>query len=151
MVPDVDIRLLQNGEISSIIPLLLQLNPALESTVLSQHLREMVEQGYCCAGVFDADVLVGICGFRIITKYYVGKHIEPDNMVIHSAHRGKGLGKHLLAWVCAYGKTQGCVASELNCYVTNTQGQAFWVAQGYRPIALHYQQLWGDECAQQQG
>ncbi|EQD69526.1 GCN5-related N-acetyltransferase, partial [mine drainage metagenome] len=39
-------------------------------------------QGYQCAGLYDDGRLIGICGLWILTKYYVGKHIEPDNVVI---------------------------------------------------------------------
>ena len=50
----------------------------------------------------------------------------------------KGLGKKLMAWVYDYGKSQGCIASELNCYLPNESGQKFWEREGYKVIAYHY-------------
>ena len=99
----------------------------------------MVEQGYQCVGIYSGDKLIGICGLWILTKYYVGKHIEPDNVVILEEYRGNGLGKQLMAWIYDYAKAQGCIASELNCYLTNEKGQQFWEKEGYKKIGYHYQ------------
>ena len=123
----------------SIIPLLQVLDPDIPVQTLSERLDEMLSLGYRCAGLYDGNELVGICGIWILAKYYVGKHIEPDNLFILPAYRGKGLGKKLMAWVYEYGKSQGCIASELNCYVNNQTGQAFWESEAYQAIGLHYQ------------
>ncbi len=133
------IELINEGEIFKIIPLLNILSPSLPDEVLRERLSEMVTQGYKCVGIYDGDQLIGICGIWILTKYYVGKHIEPDNMVFLPEYRSKGLGKELMSWVYEYGLKQGCVASELNCYLTNKSGQKFWKQEGYEPIAYHYQ------------
>lgn len=134
------IELIKSEDIFSIIPLLRVLNPTIPQEILENRLTEMLEQGYRCVGVFaESTKLVGICGLWIVTKYYVGKHIEPDNMVFLPEYRSKGLGKLLMAWVYEYAKTQGCIASELNCYLTNVHGQKFWENEGYQAIAYHYQ------------
>ena len=139
MVTTIEIKLIAADQIFSIIPLLHSLNPVISESVLRQRLSEMIGQGYRCAGMYSSDNLIGICGLWIITKYYVGKHIEPDNVVILESYRTKGLGKQLMAWVYDYAKSQGCIASELNCYVTNEKGQAFWEKEGYKKIGYHYQ------------
>ncbi|MHB1670384.1 GNAT family N-acetyltransferase [Thiomonas sp.] len=94
---------------------------------------------YQCAGLYDDGRLIGICGLWIFTKYYVGRHIEPDNVVILEGYRSRGLGTRLMAWVHEYGKSQGAIASELNCYLPNERGNAFWERDGYRKIAWHCQ------------
>jgi GNAT superfamily N-acetyltransferase len=135
----IEIKLIANDQIFSIIPLLRTLNGAIPEAVLRSRLNEMLEQGYRCAGIYSEHNLIGICGLWIITKYYVGKHIEPDNVVILEEYRSNGLGKRLITWVCSYAKSQGCIASELNCYLSNEKGQAFWDGQGYKKIGYHYQ------------
>ena len=138
-MPDgIEIRLIVSEDIFSIVPLLRELNAAIPVSILRERLSEMVTQGYTCVGMYLEDELIGICGLWILTKYYVGRHIEPDNIVILPAHRCKGLGHHLMAWVNDYAKSQGCVASELNCYLSNERGQAFWEKEGYRKIAYHF-------------
>ena len=135
----IEIRLIPSEEMHSIIPLLRVLNGAIPEATLRERLTEMAAQGYKCAGVFMDQKLVGICGLWILTKYYVGRHIEPDNIVILPEYRSQGIGHRLMAWVHDYAKSQGCVASELNCYLSNTRGHAFWESEGYKKIAYHFQ------------
>lgn len=135
----IDIKLIPTDKLISILPLILQLNPSLSETTLKTRLDEMVTQGYQCAGLYQNQQLIGICGFWIITKFYVGKHIEPDNVFIVPECRCQGLGKKLLKWVYDYGLSQDCSASELNCYLGNNIGNAFWDQEGYNKIGYHYQ------------
>lgn len=132
-------QLIPKEDIYSIVPLLQVLNDKIPAEVLEERLSEMVEHGYECLGVFNEDELIGICGLWILTKYYVGRHIEPDNVLILPAYRGKGIGEEMMEWVYAYGKSKGCVASELNCYTTNHGGQKFWADEGYKILGFHYQ------------
>ena len=132
-------ELIEKKNIYSIIPLLQMLNDQLSTELLKERLDEMVERGYECLGVYDQEELIGICGIWILTKYYVGRHIEPDNVMILPAYRSKGIGEQMMEWVYAYGQSKGCVASELNCYTTNSGGQKFWANEGYRILGFHYQ------------
>ncbi len=136
-----EVHLIAAADICSIVPLLQELNPRLDETTLRTRLEEMVSQGYRCAGLYVAEKLVGICGIWIMTKCYVGKHIEPDNVYLSPAYRAQGYAQQLLAWVYEYGQSQGCVATELNCYISNDLGRAFWEKEGYVAIGLHYQKM----------
>ena len=139
MKPSVTIRLIEKDNLSSIIPFLRMLNEKIPVETLSERLEEMVKQGYECVGVFEGDRLVGICGLWFLTKYYVGKHVEPDNVIIHPDYRGTGLGEQMMDWIYNYARSKGCIASELNCYVSNTGGQKFWINEGYKIIGFHFQ------------
>ena len=135
------IELIPKENIYTIIPMLQILDSRLSDEVLKSRLDEMVERGYECVGVYDGDTLIGISGLWILTKYYIGRHIEPDNVVILPEYRGKGVGEQMMEWIFNYGKAKGCVASELNCYVKNSPGQKFWMNQGYRILGFHNQKL----------
>jgi len=132
-------RLIPSDNIFSIIPLLRMLNDKITEETLQERLTEMVKNGYECMGAYDNDKLIGICGLWVLTKYYVGRHLEPDNVMILPEYRGKGIGEAMMESVYAYGRSKGCVASELNCYVTNSGGQKFWANEGYKIIGFHYQ------------
>jgi GNAT superfamily N-acetyltransferase len=132
-------NLIAPDKIYDIIPLLQLLNNKIDGETMKSRLSEMITQGYECVGVYDADRLIGISGLWILTKYYIGRHIEPDNVIIHPEYRGKGIGEKLMEWIYAYAKSRGCVASELNCYVTNNSGQKFWINEGYKILAFHFQ------------
>ncbi|MGB6152903.1 MAG: GNAT family N-acetyltransferase [Pricia sp.] len=134
----VTIRFIDKEKIDSIIPLLRQLNANISEDVLRNRLKNMVLQGYQCVGVFDADNLIGISGIWVLHKYYIGKHIEPDNVCILPEYQGKGIGGMLMKWIYEYGKSIGCEASELNCYTGNKAGQRFWKEQGYEIVGYHY-------------
>lgn len=132
-------NLIPKENIYSIIPLLSILNPSINQDILKQRLDEMITQGYECVGVYDNENLIGTSGMWILTKYYVGKHIEPDNVVIHPDYRNKGIGVELMNWIYNYGISKGCEASELNCYVGNDKGHKFWFKEGYKIVAFHFQ------------
>jgi GNAT superfamily N-acetyltransferase len=135
------IRLIEKDEIHSIIPLLKLLTNKIEEEVLRKRLNEMVKAGYECVGVYHDEKLIGISGLWTLVKYYVGKHIEPDNVVIHPDYRGKGVGEQMMQWIYEYAKSKGCEAVELNCYVNNSPGQKFWLNQGFRILGFHNQKL----------
>jgi GNAT superfamily N-acetyltransferase len=133
------INLIPKDQMHSIIPLLRILNDKIDESTLQERLEDMMQRNYDCAGVYDNGRLIGICGVWILNKYYVGKHIEPDNVMIHPDYRNKGVGEQMMAWVYEYGRSQGCIASELNCYVVNDKGIRFWLNQGYKIIGFHCQ------------
>jgi GNAT superfamily N-acetyltransferase len=134
-----EIKLIPTDNLISILPLVQFLNLSLPVSILEDRLQEMASQGYQCVGLYFDGQLIGICGLWIMTKFYVGKHIEPDNVFILPQYRKQGFGKKLLDWVYEYGITQGCIASELNCYVVNETGNAFWEQEGFEKIGYHYQ------------
>jgi GNAT superfamily N-acetyltransferase len=140
----IEFRFIKNENIHSIIPLLQVLNEKISEEVLKNRLEEMLKQNYQCIGIFDKKQLVGICGIWILTKYYVGKHIEPDNIIILPEYQGKNIGKELMTWIYNYAKENCCEASELNCYVNNDKAHKFLEKEGYEVIGLHYQKKFED-------
>lgn len=134
-----EIKLIPPKEIDIIIPLLRVLNPNIPRDTLQSRLSEMVAQNYECVGVWESGKLIAISGLWIMTKYYVGKHIEPDNVIVLPKYRNEGVGEQLMQWIYEYGRKQGCVASELNCYLGNESAHRFWQSQGYESIAMHFQ------------
>ena len=135
----ISFKLLSELNKPDIIPLLKLLDNKIPDDILDSRLTEMFAQGYKCVGVFEEEKIIGISGLWILTKYYVGKHIEPDNVIIHPDYRGAGVGEELMKWIYEYAISQNCIASELNCYVSNNAGQKFWINQGYQVIGFHYQ------------
>lgn len=126
-------------DIYSIIPFLHILNKNIPEEILKERLDEMIKYNYKCIGIFDEKQLIGICGIWILVKYYVGKHIEPDNVIILPEYRSKNIGKKLMHYIEEYAKNIGCIASELNCYIQNEEGKKFWEQEGYKAIGYHFQ------------
>ena len=140
MSTDFTLAKIPNENILSIIPLLKDLDPSVPEELLEPRLLEMIQQGYICIGAWNEQKeLVGCCGIWIFTRYYCGKMVEPDNMIVSPKYQGHGLGQKMLNWVLEYGRSQGCDVSELNCYTGNHLGQKFWTKNDYRLIGFHYQ------------
>nr|WP_298926816.1 GNAT family N-acetyltransferase [uncultured Allomuricauda sp.] len=123
----------------TIVPFLSRLDPSISVEVLNERLEEMFSNGYQCVGAYDSSKLIGISGLWILTKYYIGKHIELDNVFILPEYQGKGVGKHMMEWIFNYAISIGCKGSELNCYTKNKSGQKFWEREGYQMVGYHYQ------------
>lgn len=136
---DYHIALIPHSEIYTIVPLLMMLDNSIAEDTLRSRLNDMCQQGYECVGVYDGDRLIGISGLWLLTKYYVGRHMEPDNVFIHPDYRSDGVGEKLMQWIYDYARSKGCVASELNCYVSNDKGIRFWIRQGYKILGFHMQ------------
>ena len=134
-----NIQLIPQDEIEIITPLLMSRNFNIDPELLKYRLKEMATQNYKCVGVWIDDQLIGCSGLWIKTNYYIGKHLEPDNVIILEAYRNQGIGKKLVKWILDFAKAEGCVASELNCYLDNPNGHRFWETQGYEKVAYHFQ------------
>jgi GNAT superfamily N-acetyltransferase len=134
-----DFRLIERSHLGIVMPLIQLLNPKTEESVLAERLEAMQSTDYQCLGVFDGEKLIGICGFWILNKFYVGKHIEPDNVVILPEYRNQGIGEQMMAWVLDYGRQHGCIASELNVYVHNSPAVKFYLNMGYKILGFHLQ------------
>ena len=133
------IEFIEKDQLHSIIPLLKILNEKVSEAVLTSRLELMREANYECVGVFDGDKLIGICGVWILVKHYVGKHVEPDNVIILPEYRSKGIGEMMMKWITDYAKSIGCDAMELNCYVQNSPGLKFWLNDGFKVLGFHLQ------------
>jgi GNAT superfamily N-acetyltransferase len=133
------IELIEKEKLHIIIPLLKILNEKVSEEVLASRLELMKESAYQCVGVFDGEQLIGICGLWILVKHYVGKHVEPDNVIIAPEYRSKGIGEMMMQWVADYAKSIGCEALELNCYVQNSPGLKFWMNDGFKVLGFHLQ------------
>jgi GNAT superfamily N-acetyltransferase len=134
------IRLIPSKDIKSIIPLVHLLN-GVEESVLLQRLEVMMQNNYQCIGVYDKEQLIGICGLWTLTKFYIGKHLEPDNVIILPEYRNKGVGELMMAWIDNYAKDQHCDAIELNAYIENSKGIEFWKKTGFYIRGHHFQKL----------
>ncbi|MDP2060035.1 MAG: GNAT family N-acetyltransferase [Flavobacteriaceae bacterium] len=136
------IALIPKNKMEDILPLVQALNSNTVSLdILKKRLENMLGNGYQCLGVYDNNKIIGICGIWVLEKFYVGKHIEPDNVFILPEYRSSGVGKGMLNWIFNYAREIGCDASEVNCYLKNERGFQFWKNQGYDAIGYHMQKV----------
>ena len=132
-------KIIKNNEIHSIIPLLEKLNDyKVSSDVLRLRISEMITQNYECAGIYNEEKLIGICGLWFCTRHYAGKSVEADHVYIDDDYRGKGLGKGFFKWIYEYTKAKGYESIELNTYVSNYDSHKFYYNGGFKILGYHF-------------
>ncbi len=132
------IEIIPKEHLDSILPLLEILNPKTSREILIQRLMDIKETNYQCVGVYEHSNLIAISGIWILNKFYAGKHIEPDNVIVHPDYRNKGIGELMINWIHEYAASNGCLTSELNSRVTNEAGNKFWKRMGYEIAGYHF-------------
>jgi diamine N-acetyltransferase len=133
------IKPIAKEEIDVIIPFLQLLDSKLTEQELAPRLQLMLANNYHCIGVYDQNKLVAISGFWFIQKYYTGKYLEPDNVVIEPSYRRHGIGQLLSDWLDKHALENNCVALNLNVYASNHNAIKFWLNKGYNIISFHLQ------------
>jgi GNAT superfamily N-acetyltransferase len=136
---ELDLRLIPPDELQLILPLAKIQNRAAEESVLALRLGEMVGQGYQCLGAWHQGQLIGICGFWITTRFYSGKQIEADNVIVLPEFRSQGVGQQLMAWLEAYGQQEGCLSCELSCYTASYRAHRFYMREGFIILGYRFQ------------
>ena len=132
-------KIIDKSFIDSIIPLIQKLN---NNQVLDEVLRErfldMFSQNYECAGLFNGNELIGVCGLWFCTRHYSGKSVEVDHVFIDEKYRGQRLGKQFFEWIYNYAKNKGFEAIELNTYVSNHGSHKFYFNEGFKILGYHF-------------
>lgn len=135
----ITISLIPTSNLGVILPLVKMLNPSVDEALLAQRLTEMPGQGYQCAGAYQGETLVGICGLWVTTRFYCGRMIEPDHVIVHPDFRSLGIGQKLMAWVYDYARSLDCEMVELNSYVVSPRSHKFYFNEGFQILGFHFQ------------
>ncbi|MFM8372697.1 MAG: GNAT family N-acetyltransferase [Bacteroidota bacterium] len=125
-------------EMMRLLPLLRQLNASLTGEYVSMCLDDMIAHGYRMAVVYDGDQSVGLSGIWVTTKFYSGKYLEMDNVVVDEAYRSRGIGTVLSEFVTQLARTEGCVTIMLDAWLTNEKAHTFYERQGFVKRGFHF-------------
>lgn len=134
------IREIPNKELDLILPMLLILNEGVDENKIYERLQKLKTfDNYFCIGFFDKDELVACCGIWKLHKIYAGAHLEVDNVCVLPDHRNKEIGEKMMEWVTKYAQENQFNSIELNAYIVNKRGVAFWekvgcIKKGYHMV-----------------
>jgi GNAT superfamily N-acetyltransferase len=132
-------KIISKDEILSIVPLVEKLNNySVSKDLLEQRFLDMNTQNYECAGIYNNEKLIGICGLWFCTRHYSGKSVEADHVYIDDNFRGQGLGKAFFKWIYEYVKAKGYESIELNTYVSNFESHKFYYNEGFKILGYHF-------------
>ncbi|SHJ06657.1 GNAT family N-acetyltransferase [Algibacter luteus] len=135
----IQFKILEKDQIFAAVPLVYKLNDfKVTEDSLSQRFSEMINQNYECAGIYDNEKLIGVCGLWYCTRHYSGKSAEADHVYIDDGYRGQGLGKKFFDWIYNYLINKGFETIELNTYVSNNQSHKFYFNEGFKILGYHF-------------
>ena len=116
-----------------------QLNPKMTLEQIQNLLKEMFTLStYRCFGLFLNKKLVGISSGWITVRFYSGKQLEVDNVIIDNSLQSKGLGKQFFDFIENWAKENSCETIELNTYVQNSKSHKFYFNLGYSILGFHF-------------
>lgn len=126
--------------LDNILDLVQKINPHKTFDELSQKQIEMFTYDhYHCFGIFNDNILVGLSSAWVTVRFYCGKQLEVDNLMVEPTLQSKGYGKILMEYLENWAKENGCLTVELNTYVFNERSHKFYFNQGYKIIGYHFQ------------
>jgi ribosomal protein S18 acetylase RimI-like enzyme len=117
--------------------LIQQLNPNLKLEHYQQMLPEMINANYKMLGVFHEENCIAISGYWIQTKIYSGKYLEPDNVVVDTAFRSKGIGELMLKELEIIAQDNSCRFMMLDAYLENGRAHLFYENFGFQKKGFH--------------
>ena len=131
---------LSKQEIKDILIFAKKLNPEKTDEALSQYILDMFEfKNYTCFGLFQDNELIGISSAWTTVRFYSGKQLELDNVIIDTEIRSSGIGKTFLSLIENWAKDKSFKTIELNTYVQNSRSHKFYFNLGYSILGFHFQ------------
>lgn len=131
---------LSESDRADIMRLAKQLNPDKRIEELNSSITEMFSFiNYRCFGLFRGTELIGISSGWITVRFYSGKQIELDNVIIDNNIRSSGLGRKFLELIEVWANENSCKTIELNTYVQNSRSHKFYFNLGYSILGFHFQ------------
>ena len=126
----------------AVLSLASELNPDISVECLRSRLVEMFSyKNYICFGVFVDSKLVGVSSGWLTSRFYSGKQLEIDHLIVAKEFRSKGCGAGFLRHIENWAVQAGCLVVELNTYVTNSKSHKFYFNQGYTILGYHFQKV----------
>lgn len=125
------IRELKPAEMPILFPLIKQLNASITRKEFNVFLQEALAGGYRCFGGFQGQKLVAACGLWVMTRFWSGKFMEIDNLVVDKSQRNSGMGKLMLDAVEKVAAKEGCQMVLAASYTHNTASHRFYFREKY--------------------
>ncbi|MBW2962344.1 GNAT family N-acetyltransferase [Mesonia aestuariivivens] len=135
----IEFSFFSRNEISELIPLAHQLNPKLSEKELEAFLSQMFEfSNYYCFGLMLNKKLIALSSGWMTVRFYSGKQLEVDNVIVDQENQSNGYGKILFQHIENWAKEQGCNSVELNTYLENRRSHKFYHQNGFSILGFHF-------------
>ncbi|MBP6456500.1 MAG: GNAT family N-acetyltransferase [Chitinophagaceae bacterium] len=118
--------------------LIKQLTTSLTAKSYTSMLKKMVPFNYFQLQAYIDEQLVGVSGFWLQTKLYIGSYLEIDNFVVDTNFRSKGIGEKIILALIEISKNKNCKAIMLDAYLENTKAHNLYKKYGFKPEGYHF-------------
>ena len=126
----------------TIVPLANKLHPATAPEIIRAYLAEMFNlPTYQCFGLWQNGKLVAVSNGWITVRFYSGKQLEVDNVIVDADLRSQGVGKYFFVCIQDWAVQHNCKTIELNTYVQNSKSHKFYFNEGYVILGFHFQKV----------
>jgi GNAT superfamily N-acetyltransferase len=116
-----------------------QLRPSVPAEEYLPTLRRLMQtDGYRLVALCEAGAVRAVAGYRFMEMLYCGKIMYVDDLNTDEAHRSRGFGKTLLAWLKAEAKANACAQVHLDSGVQREQTHRFYFREGLTISAYHF-------------
>jgi GNAT superfamily N-acetyltransferase len=135
-----EFRELTKNDSAAIVPLANKLHPHKPAAEISAYLADMFTfPTYHCFGLWQHGKLVAVSNGWITVRFYSGKQLEVDNVIVDPDIRSQGVGKYFFQQIQAWAQQHDCKTIELNTYVQNSKSHKFYFNEGYAILGFHFQ------------
>ncbi|MCX8473461.1 MAG: GNAT family N-acetyltransferase [Sediminibacterium sp.] len=135
----IQVRILSKLDVFEISNLGLQLNPDKSFEEIKQYSELMFEmENYICFGLVKNNQIIGISSGWTTIRFYSGKQLEIDNVVISKEHQSKKYGNYMLSFIESWAKERAYKYIELNTLVQNTKSHKFYYNFGFEILGYHF-------------
>ncbi|HAK55184.1 MAG: GNAT family N-acetyltransferase [Vicinamibacterales bacterium] len=127
-----------DDDIARCYPIMRELRPAIAEVEFVARIRVQEDTGYRLAIGEDHGVAVAAAGFRLGENLAWGRYVYVDDLVTSSAHRSKGHGRELLAWLVEFAQREGCDELHLDSGVWRKDAHRFYEREGMEMTSYHF-------------
>jgi GNAT superfamily N-acetyltransferase len=132
------IRELTLEELPLVLPLIELHNPKIPPEELRLRLESMIPHQYHCIAAFQENRMVGVAGYWIGVRFWCGKYMDVDNVVVDPGLRSRGIGSRMMEWLHHKAAELQCQLVVLDSYVNYAEAHRFYFREGYQIVGFHF-------------
>jgi GNAT superfamily N-acetyltransferase len=115
-----------------------ELRPHIAADEFLARVRGQEASGYRLALVRDGEQPVAAAGFRVLENLARGRFLYVDDLVTLAAHRSRGFGAKLLAWLRQRALQENCAQLHLDSGVQRKDAHRFYQREGMTLSSFHF-------------
>lgn len=133
----ISVNRLDNPVPEELFPLIKQLYPDMNYEKFLTYLSDMLKSGYFVIAAYDNQKLIALTGCWVSTKFYCGRFLQIDNLIVSQEYRGNAIGQKIMDFVFKEAKHLNCESIILNVYEWNTKAHRFYDKYNFEYLGKH--------------